>query len=387
MFGRRITIFRVFGFAIRLDASWIIIAALVTWSLAVGVFPNAYPGLARGTYGWMGVVGALSFFGSIVIHELCHSLVASRYKLPMHGITLFVFGGVAEMGGEPESPKVEFLVAVAGPISSIVLGFIFYFLRRVLPSGPTEAAAIFSYLAWINWLLAGFNLIPAFPLDGGRLLRAALWHWKKDLVGATSLASRIGAGFGFVLMAFAVYQLFFGYLIGAVWYFLIGIFIGHASQTSYEQVFFRSVLAGETVRRFMRPNPIVVSSDLPIPAFVDDYLYRYDLPVYPVVEESERLVGCVAMSDVKAVPRGEWDQHRVGEVVKPCSDANTVEADTDAMKALSKMSAARARALFVTERNHLLGTVFARDILSFLRTKLRLEGRPMSFLPPPHPGS
>src|SRR5215469_3009516 len=140
MFGRRVTLFRLFGFEVRLDASWIVIAALVTWSLATGVFPMAYRGLTPATYWLMGVVGALGFFGSVVIHELCHSLVANHYKLPMKGITLFIFGGVAEMGGEPQSPKVEFLMAIAGPIASVVLGLLFFLISKA--AHPASIPAI-----------------------------------------------------------------------------------------------------------------------------------------------------------------------------------------------------------------------------------------------------
>ena len=235
MFGRRITLFKIFGFAVRLDASWIIIAALVTWSLAAAIFPHTSPGLSAATYWWMGIAGAVGFFASIVVHELCHSLVANHYKLPMKGITLFVFGGVAEMGGEPQSPKIEFLMAIAGPLSSIAIGGLFYGLARggAGLGWPGEALGVLAYLGWINWLLAVFNLIPAFPLDGGRVLRAAIWHFKGDLMRSTEIASKIGSGFGVLLMAFAIYQLFFGYFIAAIWYFLIGMFLRNASKASF----------------------------------------------------------------------------------------------------------------------------------------------------------
>jgi Zn-dependent protease/CBS domain-containing protein len=378
MFGRRVTLFKLFGFEIRIDASWLVIAALVTWSLAAAIFPHEYPGLSRSTYWWMGLVSALGFFGSIVIHELCHSIVANHYKLPMKGITLFIFGGVAEMGGEPQSPKVEFLMAIAGPIASILIGFFFYMIKLGIRDGSTPAFGIVAYLAWINWLLAAFNLIPAFPLDGGRVLRAALWHWKRDFFRATEISSKIGSSFGLVLMAFGFYQLFFGHLISAIWYFLIGSFLRNASQASYEQALLRSALAGETIRRFMRPDPISAPSEISLHQFVDDYLYRYDYKVFPVVTGPSRdLIGCVTTSDVKDIPKEEWDQHRVAEIAKPCSPDNTIGPDAGALEALTKMRDTAEKGLFVTERNHLLAIVSARDILNFLATKLNLEGRPM----------
>jgi Zn-dependent protease/CBS domain-containing protein len=378
MFGKRITLFRVFGFEVRLDASWIVIASLLTWSLATAVFPSAVPGLDRRAYWWMGVAGALGLFGSIVVHELCHSLVANHYKLPMRGITLFIFGGVAEMGGEPQSPKVEFLMAIAGPAASIVIGLLFHAIHAAAGGWPAALAGVVAYLGWINWVLAAFNLIPAFPLDGGRVLRAALWHFKGNLTRATRIASSIGSGFGFLLMAFALYQLLRGYLISALWYFLIGTFLRKASRTSYEQLVLKSALQGEPVRRFMRPDPVTVSPDLSLRQLVEDYLYRYDFKLYPVVTESQDLIGCVTASDIKHVPREEWDQHRVSEVVKPCAAENTISPDTDALKALTKIQQTGGGGLLVTDHNHLLAIVSPRDVLNFLAAKLELEGRRMA---------
>ncbi len=383
MFGRGVTLFRLFGFEVRLDASWIVIAALITWSLAVSYFPRMFPGLPRGEYWWMGVAGALGLFLSIVAHELCHSLVANHYNLPMRGITLFIFGGVAEMGGEPQSAKVEFLMAAAGPASSVALGLLFYGIARVATGGPVEALGIFAYLSWINIALAGFNLIPAFPLDGGRILRAALWRWKRDLMRATAIASSIGTGFAYALMAFAAYELFAGYVVSAIWFFLIGTFLRNASRTSYEQTLLRTALAGESVRRFMHPDPVAVPQDISLREFVDDYLYRYDFRLYPVVRESDELVGCVTGSEVKQVPKSEWEQVRVAEVAKPCTGANTIEPDADALKALEKIRETEGKGLLVTERNRLLAIVAARDIVRYLSAKLRMEGRNTPLLHPP----
>ena len=186
MFGRKITLFKMLGFAIRLDASWLIIAALIVWSLAVGVFPYQVPDLPIGTYWWMAIFGALGLFASVVIHEFFHAMVARRFGLDIKGITLFVFGGVAELEEEPPNPKAEFLVAIAGPLASVALGCIFYAFGIIAQaSWPIEVLAVVGYLSSINWLLAAFNMIPAFPLDGGRVLRAALWYRWGNLVRAT----------------------------------------------------------------------------------------------------------------------------------------------------------------------------------------------------------
>jgi Zn-dependent protease/CBS domain-containing protein len=375
MFGKRLRLFKILGFEVRVDASWLLIAILVIWSLAVGVFPREFRGLPTGDYWWMGVAGAFGLFGSIVFHELCHSLVANHYQLPMRGITLFIFGGVAEMGGEPQSPKIEFLMAIAGPISSIVLGFICYGIgNAAVGHWPQPVSGVIAYLAWINWILAAFNLVPAFPLDGGRVLRSALWHFQGDLHRATRLASRIGSGFGILLILFAVYQLFYGYFVSAIWYFLIGMFIRGASRMSYEQLLLRDALQGQPIRNFMRPNPVTVPSGISIRKLVEDYFYRYHFRMFPVVADGDKLEGCVSAQDVKRIPREEWEQHHIEEIVRPPSNTNTIGPDADALNALAKMRESGASGLLVTDHEHLLAIISLKDLLKLLSTKLDLEG-------------
>lgn len=375
MLGHRLKLFKLFGFEVRLDPSWFFMAALIVWSLATGVFPNTTPGLPARDYWWMGVAGALGLFGSIVVHELCHSLVANRYHLPMHGITLFIFGGVAEMGGEPENPKVEFLMAIAGPIASIVLGFMFALLKGVgSDSLPRVAIGVISYLAWINMALAAFNLIPAFPLDGGRMLRSALWFFQGDLRRATRIAARIGSGFGLAMMLLGGWQLFSGNVIAGIWYFLIGMFLQQASQSSYKQVLLRSVLAGEPVQHFMKANPVTVRPYISIRELVDDFIYRYHFHMFPVVTESGEVVGCVGTSEVKQIPREEWDRHTVREIAKPVTAANTIAPETDALNALAKMRETGSSDLLVTDHGRLLAIVSMRDLMKLLAAKLDLEG-------------
>jgi len=375
MFGQRLTLFKIFGFEVRLDPSWFFMALLVTWSLAAGLFPSRYPGIPQSSYWVMGILGALGLFASIVVHELCHSLVANAYKLPMKGITLFIFGGVAEMGGEPANPKVEFLMAIAGPAASIVIGCLFFLLRRVGQSvWSVEAAGVMGYLGWINWILAGFNMLPAFPLDGGRVLRSALWHWQGDLRRATRIAARIGTGFGLLLMVLGIWQLFHGYVIGAMWYFLIGMFLQRASRTSYEQVLLRSVLQGESIQHFMKPNPVTAPPWISIRELVDEYIYRYNFRMFPVVNANGEVTGCVSATDVKQVPREEWDRHTVQEVAKPVTDENTIEPESDALKALNKMRDNGKSGLMVTDHGHLLAVISLRDVLRLISAKLDLEG-------------
>ncbi|HUO31757.1 MAG TPA: site-2 protease family protein [Bryobacteraceae bacterium] len=376
MFGHRITIFKLLGFEVRVDASWLLIALLITWSLAVGYFPAKYPFLSSSVDWWMGIVAALGLFASIVVHEFSHSLVARAYGLPMKGITLFIFGGVAEMGDEPANAKTEFWMAIAGPIASILIGCVCYLAYRAGSAvWPTPVAGILRYLAWINWILAAFNLVPAFPLDGGRVLRAALWHWKRNMNSATRIASGIGGLFGALLIVFAVWELLTGAFIMAMWYFLLGLFLRHAAQASYQQLVVRKTLEGEPVRRFMNPNPVTVSTDTTIEQLVEGYIYQKHFKMFPVLANgSADLAGCVTSADVKKVPREEWSGRHVSDVLEPCSADNTVSPDTDAVKALAQISKSGQSRLMVVDGRRLVGVLALKDLMSFLAAKLDLEG-------------
>ncbi len=375
MFGRRITLFKMLGFEVRVDASWLLIAFLIAWSLAVGVFPNELPGLLAGTYWWMGISGALGLFGSIVIHEFSHSIVARHYGVPMKGITLFIFGGVAEMEEEPPNPKTEFLMAIAGPLASVAIGGVFYAIGAAArTSWPIEFLAVVGYLSSTNWLLAGFNMIPAFPLDGGRVFRAALWQRSGNLVRATRTAAFAGSSFGTLLIVGGVLQLLWGNFVGAVWWFLLGMFLRMVSAASYHRVLLQSVLKGEPVRRFMNRNLVSVPPDITVQDLVDNYIYKYHRKMFPVVTDSQQLVGCVSTEQVKKLPRSEWSQHNLREIAQPCSRQNTITPDTDAAKVLSIIGRAEDSPLLVVENDQLVAFVSPQDLLHFLSIKLELEG-------------
>jgi Zn-dependent protease/predicted transcriptional regulator len=359
MFGKPIPLFKLAGFQVGLDWSWFIIAVLITWTLASGVFPYYYPDLTPAAYWSMGVIAALGLFGSIVLHELGHAAVARRYGLPIRRITLFIFGGVAEMEAEPERPAAEFWVAIAGPIVSFLVGLVCWL--RVL-----------AYLASINVILAVFNLVPAFPLDGGRILRAALWHWKGSLRWATRVSSTIGGGFGILLIVLGVYRVLVGDFVGGMWWFLIGLFVRFAAQASYQQVVMREALRGVPVRRIMSANPITVPSGITIAQLIDDYIYRHHHDMYPVVDNG-RLVGCVSMNDVKRLPRERWSSTAVSEIMQPCTEATAISPDMDAMEVLSLMTRSQNSRFLVTEGDRVVGVVTLRDVLKFLNVKLNLE--------------
>ncbi len=375
MFGKRIKLFKLFGFEVRVDLSWVIIAVLIVWSLAIGFFPIRYKNLSVQTYWLMGVAGAVGLFLSIIFHEIFHSLVARRFGIPMKGITLFIFGGVSEMGEEPTSAKAEFLMAIVGPLSSIAIALACYgiHLQGLHNGWPESVNGVIQYLAYINGLLAVFNLLPAFPLDGGRVLRAILWGLRKNFRWATRVASAVGFGFGLLFILVGVFQFLTRNVIGGIWLFLIGMFLESAARASYQQILIRKALEGESVRRFMKTDPVAVSPSISIQQLVEDYVYKYHFQMFPIVEASERLVGCISTKELKEIPREEWAQKKVGEVATKCSAENTIGPQADATQALSLMTRTGSSRLIVVEGNRLVGVITLKDMLKFLSLKLELE--------------
>lgn len=375
MTPRQLPLFRLFGFQVKLDLSWLLIALLITWTLAAGLFPQSYPGLSRELYWWMGITGAAGIFFSIVFHEFCHSLVARHYGLNIRGITLFIFGGIAEMEKEPATPKSEFLIAIAGPLASFLLAFVFYQVHLLATANEWSVfiIGVTYYLAYLNTILAIFNLVPAFPLDGGRMLRAALWAWKKNLRSATRIASQIGSGFGLVMMILGVLWVLQGIFIAGMWWFLIGVFLRVTAAASFKQVLLQEALQDQPIRRFMTSQPLTVPPSLSIEQLVQDYIYRHHFKMFPVIENS-RLLGCITTHEVKTVPQEQWSDRTVGELTSPCSADNTVSPDTDAMQVLLLMTQPNASSRFmVVEDQRLIGIISLTDLKEFLSLKLELE--------------
>lgn len=375
MFGRSYTLFRLVGFKVQVDASWLILVLLVTWTLAAGYFPSQAPGLSVAAYWMMGIVGALGLFVSIVLHELSHSVVARWRGLPMTGITLFIFGGVAQMENEPASAGTEFLMAIAGPLASVALACGFYCLSVVGDANvwPGATLLVLRYLAFVNGLLVAFNLIPAFPLDGGRVFRAVLWRWKHNLRWATRVASRTGSGFAIAFMGLGAVDVFQGDVIGGVWLVLIGMFLQGTSGAAYRQLVSRQMLAGESVRNMLAADPAKVPGSLSIKELVEDYIYPSHIDLFPVTD-GPRLVGCISTREVKELAADEWGRRTVAELMVPCSAENTVEADTDALKALAVMNRTGHHRLVVREGDRAVGVLTHKDMLKFLSIKMEIEG-------------
>jgi Zn-dependent protease/CBS domain-containing protein len=374
MFGKRIQLFRLFGFVVNIDVSWLLLGILITWSLAAGVFPAMLPNLPRVTYWWMGVGGALGLFLSLVLHELSHSLVARRHGIPIRGITLFIFGGVAEMDGEPSTPGSEFVMAIAGPAASVLIAGVFFALSSVGQklAWRQDIVTVMSYLAVINLILAGFNLIPAFPLDGGRVLRSALWRYKSDLRWATRVSAAIGSGFGGGMILLGLIFVLSGRFIGGMWWFLIGLFLYSAARGSYQQLLIRRTFEGVPVRSFMRTDVITVPREIPVSNLVEGYVYRHHHKMFPVLDGGH-LLGCVTTRDIKQLPRDEWPNHTVGSITRPCSPENTISPDIDSLQALATMSRTGHSRMLVVEGDHLVGILTLKDLFGLVSMKLELE--------------
>jgi len=384
MFGRSFHLFTAFGFPIRIDVSWFVIAALVTWTLARQSFPalvqtlspeGAPGGVSPGGYWVMGLIGALLLFASVLLHELAHAVVARGFGIEMRGITLFIFGGVAEMNDEPPDAPSELQVAIAGPVASLLLAFTFGGLAWAAWSWelPTAVVVVSLYLALINASLAIFNMVPAFPLDGGRVLRSVLWYLWHDLPRATRITASLGSGLGLLLIVLGIVGVLSGNLF-AIWWALIGLFVRNAAQMSYQQLLLRRVLEGERVGQFMHANPVTVPRHISVRELVEEYVYRHHFKMFPVVDD-DRLLGCVTTHEIKNLAQDEWDRTSVGAITVDCSEENTIAPDADAMGALATMSRAGLSRLMVVDHGRLVGILTLKDLLDFFSLKIELEKR------------
>lgn len=375
MFGRRLTLFTLCGFAIRLDPSWFVLAGLVAWTLALGYFPEAAPGLSTATYWLMGLAGVLGLALSVVLHELAHALVGRRYGMHIAGITLFVFGGVAEMADEPATPAAEWRMAMAGPLVSLVIALASLGLGGLLArAGVAPAApvpAVLGYLGFLNLLLAGFNMVPAFPLDGGRVLRAVLWAWRGDLVWATRLASAAGGALGLLLMAVGLWQILGGNVVGGAWWLVIGLFVRAAAAHAYGQQVAKSRRDGLGITRLMAP-PVALAVDMAVDQALR-VVERQPHGSYPVVDGDGRLLGCVDTAILAA-----RSDRRIGEVMSPCLAAGIIGEGSDAAQALARMQRSGRTRLMVTRDGRLVGMLALADLLPELaiRASIAADGRP-----------
>jgi Zn-dependent protease/CBS domain-containing protein len=380
---------RILGIDIYIDWSWLFIFALVTWNLAVAVFPTVHPEWSLWLTVGVSLAASFLFFASVLAHELAHSVVARARGLPVQRITLFIFGGAADIGREPPSPKSEFLIAVVGPIMSIALGVLFTGIGLLLINGGglfgenafntlttlSPVATLMLWLGPINFLLGIFNMVPGFPLDGGRILRSIVWGISGNMVLSTRVATFAGQLvawlfiFTGIAMVFGISVPIFGSgLIGGLWLVFIGWFLNNAAVNSYRHAVVTHMLEGIQVSRLMRQDTPAVEPYLPLSTLVYDYVIGTEENTFPVLESGE-LRGMVTLEDVRKVPREQWDTKMVKDVMTAMDTLDVVGPGQDINDALDKLTRKELRQIPVIDNNQLVGVLRRKDIVRWLQTQ------------------
>ena len=369
------------GIRIGVNWSWLVVFALITWTLAASVFPDQNPGQSDGTYLAMAVVAAVLFFFSLLLHELGHAVVARREGMEIEGITLWLFGGVAKFRGMFPSAGAEFRIAIAGPLVSLAIGVLFVAVAGV-SNLPTEVDGVAAWLGFINLMLLAFNLLPALPLDGGRVLRAALWSARDDFAWATRVAASIGRGFGYVLIGLGLAQVIFLSSFAGVWLAFLGWFLLGAAAAEARYLGTRQALGGARVRDVMVRDPVTVRQDSSIGEFMDDVVWNERHTTYPVVDNG-RALGLVPFRCVAEVPRREWDERTLEDCMLKRDEVPAFTEDEELVDALEELSQSRVGRGLVLDGDRLVGLLSMTDFARALevgpprrRRRRRMSARP-----------
>lgn len=372
---RSFKLFTLFDIPIEINISWFIILSLIVFTLARGYFPYTNPELSATSHWLMALIAAILLFASLLAHEMSHSLVAIKHQLPIHGITLFIFGGVAQLEKEPTSPSIEFKMAIAGPIMSFSLSFLFYGLTLAFYKlgFPSPLLAITNYLFMLNLVVGIFNLIPGFPLDGGRVLRSILWAWFKDLRRATAIASGIGKTFAFILIAFGLFNLFGGAFISGIWFIFIGLFLQEAADSSYRQVAMKKLLSGTKVESMMTKNVITVPAEITLDKLVDDYFFKYRHATFPIMAD-DSILGLVTLHDVKEVNKDKWPTTKAQDIMIPLIHDFVIDARADVMEAMPILARNGLGRALIIENKKLIGILSQKDIMQLFKFKSQING-------------
>jgi Zn-dependent protease/predicted transcriptional regulator len=373
MFGTSWRVARIAGIEVRVDSSWVVIALLVTYSMYLRL-SALYPELAGGGAVGLAVLSAVLFFGSVLVHELAHALVSQARGIRVQDITLFLFGGATRARVESRGPGDEFLIAVVGPLTSGILAALF----GIVAGGGGDVLSrplvgTLGYLAWTNLLLAAFNLVPGFPLDGGRLLRSAIWKATGSLRRATRVASAAGQAVGWLLVAAGVASLLAGNLAGGIWFAFIGWFLVQAARASYQELQLRDLLRGVEAEEVMAGDLVRLPPDLSLQDAVDDYFMRYDHGAFPV-DEHGRTVGLLTLRGVRRVPREQWPTRRVRDHMVPLGDQVVVAPDARMDSVLGKLQDGEAGRVLVVQAGEVVGIITPSDLTRWLRRWRALDG-------------
>jgi len=371
MFGNSWRVGRILGVELRIDISWAVIALLVTYSLYVRL-QIIYEGIDTPYAIGLAVGSAILFFGSVLIHELAHALMAMRRGIPVRSITLFLFGGATHAKVEAKGPGAELVIAAVGPLTSLALAGVFA-VGGIWGEGllPREVAGALGYLAWVNLVLAVFNLVPGFPLDGGRVLRAIIWGATGSLARATRWASISGQAFGYLLVAAGLFFVFNGILGTGIWFAAIGWFLAQAARMGYEQMQVRRMLEEVEAEDVMAGDLRSMPEDLSLRDAVDDYFMRLDHGAFPVRDDG-RTVGLLTLRTVKQVPREEWDRTRVREAMGSLGDQATVSPHASMADVTEKLEGDSHRVL-VVEDGEIVGIITPSDVARWLQRRQAIE--------------
>ncbi len=366
-------LFKIAGVQIAIDYSWLVIFVLVLWSLSAGYFPEVHPGYPTSEYWLVGIVATLLFFASIVTHELSHAMVGNSLGQPVKRISLFIFGGMAHLGHEPTDAKAELKIAAAGPLTSFVLGVCFFWIPTLLGfrHGHPMWASVFDYLGFINIALGLFNLLPGFPLDGGRILRAAIWARTGDFRRATARAADWGRGIAWGLIVLGAIEIFAGALVGGLWLIFIALFLKGAASSSYQGIIMEQVLGGARVRDLMVHDPEVIDAGTTVAAAVNEHFAHHGYSGFPVLEDG-RPVGMLSIAQIRDCPPAERATKRVAEVMRPINQALEIAPDATLAQALRQMSEAETGRLLVMENDRLIGLVTRSAVAHFIMIRNEL---------------
>jgi Zn-dependent protease len=363
-----ISLGRVFGIPLRLNYTWFIIFALVTFTLVLYVLDQNYPIEQRIIWG---ILTSLLFFASIITHELAHSILAIRNNIPVKEITLFVFGGVSQITKETTHPRAELSIAIVGPLTSLALAGIFYGLHLLLASTQQDlAASSMGWLAWINVLLAVFNLIPGFPLDGGRIFRALVWQRTHDYHRATRIATKVGQGIAYAFIVVGLALIIFSppNWLNGMWLIFIGWFLRDAARASYQQVLLRDALTGITARQVTDYGCPLIPPHLNLTELVQQYILPTGRSCF-LISWGTELEGMVTLQQIKKVPRTRWAITTVQDIMTPASKLKVAYADQDILSVLQEMNGESTNHIPVMEGGKVIGIINREDIARFLRTR------------------
>ena len=369
-----LTIITIKGIEIKLHISWLIIFALVSFTLATGYLPQNFPDLSTYIYWIFGGILALLMLVSVLLHELSHSIVSKSLGVDVKIITLFIFGGVAQLDEEPDTPGKELKIALAGPIMSL---FLFaFFLALVYISDFLGLSSIvrggFIYLSSINLILALFNLVPAFPMDGGRVLRAIIWHFKGDLTYATRISSSMGSMFGYFLIFLGIYWAISGNIFNGMWFLFIGWFIKQLSESSYQNMLMSDMFTKIHVKEFMTEDVVKINRSISVEKVVTEFFYKYKYTCFPVVQDEE-VKGIIAIDNVKDIERERWSQTPAGEVMTLLEDKFVIGPKCTVKTAMDKIFSNELGRVLVIEDGVLLGIISRTDILNYIRVYGKLH--------------